>query len=204
MKIFKLVSDYLDANVFVIEKGNCCLIIDSGARVEDVKSVVGSKKVLAIFLTHGHYDHSRFCLEYAKEFDCPVFANKNIIKTMTDKEAIYSPKGEIIEDFSYFHFIEGDKVITFDDFIVDCYYCPGHSVCSECYLIEKDLFAGDVLFDKGFGRVDLKFSNRDDMVKSLTKLESLNFSKVYSGHGDESDYKSQQRNLTIFKKFLSR
>ena len=204
MKIHKLVSDYYDANVFVLEKSGNCLIVDSGVNIELIKKVVGDKKVLGVLLTHGHYDHSRYCNEYAREFDCKVYANKNVVKTMTDSEAVYSPNGETINDFSKFCFIDGDKNLKLDDFAIDCYYCPGHSICSECYLIEKNLFAGDVLFDKGFGRVDLKFSDKEKMLKSLTKLESVKFQTLYSGHGGESGYQNQIRNISLFKKFLSR
>lgn len=204
VKINKLISDYIQANVFIAEKGDECLIIDCGASVEDVKKVVGNRKVAGILLTHGHYDHSRYCIEYSKAFNCPVTANNNVVKTMTDIQAIYSDKGQTIEDFSNFKFIEGDITLKLGSFDIKCYYCPGHSVCCECYLIDGNLFAGDVLFYKAMGRTDLKFSNKYEMHDSLEKLKNLDFDMVYSGHGVESSKKDQQLSIPILQRFLYR
>lgn len=204
MQIQILIGPFLDANVYIVSSGDKCLIIDSGAKLEDVKKLVKDKKVCALLLTHGHFDHSCHCNKYAEFFDCKVYANVNIKKTLTDAEAIYSEDGTTINDFSRFEFINQDKTIKIDGFSIDCFYCPGHSVCSECYLIEDVMFAGDVLFENGIGRYDLKFSDKNMMYKSLEKLEKVNFDMVYSGHGKVSDHQKQMRNIKVYKKFLTR
>ena len=155
-------------------------------------------------MTHGHYDHSCHCLEYAKFFNCKIYANKHIKDTLLDSVAIYSEHGEIIDDFTNFEFIDEDATIKIGDFDIQCYYCPGHSKCCECYIIGDKLFSGDVLFEKGIGRTDLKNSNKKMMYDSLCKLEKLGFVETYSGHGEKSTYQEQMKNISIFKKFLSR
>ena len=204
MEIKKLHGLLLDANEYVVCSDKECLLIDCGARLDDVIMATGGKKVVGILLTHGHYDHSLNCLEQAKHFDCKIYANENIKDTLMDQEASYSEDGIIIDDFSRFEFIEGDKKIKVGRFIIDCYYCPGHSNCCECYMIDGLLFAGDVLFENGVGRTDLKSSSREKMYNSLCKLEKIKFDKVYSGHGNASDYDFQMKNISIFKRFLSR
>ena len=77
MEIKRIISKILDSNTFVISKGDKAIIIDAGANLEDVKNEINNKKVLGIFLTHAHYDHVFYCLDYAKEFDCKIYANKN-------------------------------------------------------------------------------------------------------------------------------
>lgn len=205
MQIQRLLGQYLEANVYVLTNDkNESLIIDSGATVQDVKSAVGSSKVVAILLTHGHYDHSAFANEYAKFFDCPIYASNHIKQTMTDGEAIYSEDHSTINDFSRFVFIEDDQKLKLGGFEIDCFYTPGHSVCCECYLIENNLFAGDVLFNGGIGRTDLKFSSKKQMISSLNKLGSVKFETAFSGHGEQSDYDFQMKNIKIFTKFLTR
>ena len=76
MKITQIVSDILDSNTFVCETDNGCFIFDCGASLEKVQSAVKGK-ALAIFLTHGHYDHAKHALEYSKTFGCKIYANKN-------------------------------------------------------------------------------------------------------------------------------
>lgn len=204
MKIIKLISDFLKENVYVIKNKEQCLIIDCGVDINLVKEQVGDSKVVGILLTHGHFDHSRFSLEYAKEFDCKIYANKNVTTTMKSPKIMYGLGNVVIDDFTNFVFIEGDKHLKLGNFDIDCYYCPGHSVCCECYLIDEQLFAGDVIFDKAIGRTDLINSNKKEMLASLKKLEKLKFKAVYSGHGNESTYEEQLSNIQIFKKFFTR
>lgn len=202
--ITKTIGQYLDANVYVFEKNGEALIIDCGASVDKVKELVGDKKVVGILLTHGHFDHSSNCLEYAKEFGVKIYTNENIDKTLSNSDAIYSEDKSTINDFSNFVFLSGDGEIEIGNFKIDFYYCPGHSICCECYLIDGNLFAGDVLFDRSIGRTDLINSDKNQMYSSLCKLENLVFETAYSGHGVESSYAQQMKNIKVYKRFLSR
>ena len=204
MTIKRILGDYLDANVYILEKDNEILIVDCGAKKEQLLNIIADKKVVGILLTHGHYDHSRYCNDYANYFKCKIYANKNIKKTLSDSVANYSDDGSVIKEYSNFVFLDKDENIKIGAFSIDCYYCPGHSICSECFSIDEILFAGDVLFNGGIGRTDLKFSDRKMMYESLCKLEKLNFKEVKSGHGEDSTYLHQMKNIAIYKRFLSR
>lgn len=203
MKVTRIIGEVYDANVFVLEKEDECLIIDSGASLEKVKNIVKNKKIQGVLLTHGHYDHSLYCNEYAKEFNCSIYAHKDITKTMKDKKANYSEEF-IFDDFSKFVFINEDKKIKLGCFEIECFYCPGHSICCEVYKIKNELFSGDVLFARGVGRTDLVNSDKEQMFNSLCKLENIKFNTVHSGHDDDSTYEWQQKNIKIFKRFLAR
>lgn len=204
MKITQILGEIYDANVFVVEKDGNVLIIDSGASVDKIKDATTGKNVLAILLTHGHYDHSVHANDYAEAFDCPIYADINITKTMLDSQAIYSESGEIIEDFSNFKFLEGDTKLKLENFDIDSYYCPGHSICSQVYVIDGIMFPGDVLFERSIGRTDLKFGNKKEMYDSLCKLENVAFEEIYSGHGEKTSYAEQQKNIRVYKRFLTR
>lgn len=204
MKTTKIVSNLLDSNVFIVEKDNHCLIIDCGVEVDIVKHLVSSQVVDGILLTHGHFDHSAHCNEYAKLFNTKIYASEKIKETLTDKDAIYSEDKTIIDDFSNFIFIKEDCKLNLGDFEIECFSAEGHSPCCEYYKIEGTLFAGDVLFENGIGRVDLIGSNKNDMIDSLGKLECISYDKVFSGHGEESNKEKQRKNLTIYKRFLTR
>ena len=204
MNITKVIGVIYEQNTYILEKDGDCIIIDAGARPEDIRKLCEGKNVLAVFLTHGHYDHSIFCNEYAKIFTCSIYGDGNIKKTMTDPVALYSENGVVINDFSNFVFLSNYEKLKIGPFTIECFHCPGHSVCSQCFLIEKNLFAGDVIFSQGIGRTDLKFGNKEDMLNSLCKIESLDYENVFSGHGEESDKNEQRKNISLFKRFLSR
>lgn len=204
MKITRLVSNILKSNVFILEKEGHCLIIDSGCDLDAVIDVVGDNKVDGLLLTHGHYDHCANCLIYAKAFNTKIYANKKIISTMTNKNAIYSEDNVTFDNFLDFVFIENDCTLNLANFEIQCFSIGGHSKCCEGYLIDGNLFAGDVLFNKSIGRTDLVGSDKKEMLCSLCKLENLSYNKVYSGHGEESDYQNQMKNIKVFKRFLMR
>lgn len=204
MEVFKLISNLLNSNTFILEKDNNVIIIDCGCEVDVVKKYVKGKNVKGVLLTHGHFDHSAHCNEYAKEFHCKIYANENIKKTLTDKVAIYSEDYSIINDLSCFEFVGDNCEINLGEFNVKCFHFPGHSHCSEGYVIEGCLFAGDFLFKKSFGRVDLKNGNKDDMLLSFDKIKDIDFSIIFSGHGEESTKEEQIRHLHLYKKFLTR
>lgn len=204
MKIIKIISNLLESNTFVLEKDNECLIIDCGCRLEKVKKNVRNNKVVGILLTHGHYDHALYCNEYSKEFGCDIYASEKAKVTLTDSKAFYSEDGSIISDLSHFKFIKEDCNLKLGGFDIKCHCFPGHSPCCEGYVIENNLFAGDFLFAKSFGRVDFVNSNKQDMLKSFDKLQNIEFDKILSGHGDESTKEEQLRNLKLYKRFLTR
>ena len=204
MKITRLISNLLQSNTYILEKGDEILIIDAGCETSRVMPYTKGKKVVAILLTHGHFDHSAYCNDYALAFGAPIYANKNIKETLTNPDAIYSEDKSTIDDLTKFIFVDEDEILNLGNFEVYCYHCSGHSKCSECYIIDGEFFAGDVLFEKSFGRVDLIGSDKKEMLESLNKIENLKFNNLYSGHGDESSFEEQQKNIKIFKRFLSR
>lgn len=204
MKITQLVSNFLNSNTFIVEKDDEVLIIDCGCEVETVKQIVGDKKVLGLLLTHGHFDHAINCNDYAKCFDCKIYASDKIEQTLTNTEAFYSGSGLKIDDLSAFKFIKQDGILKLGGFEIGCYSFPGHCPCCEGYVIEDNLFAGDFLFAKSFGRVDLVNSSKTDMLQSFEKMKKIEFDKVYSGHGEGSTKDEQLRNLKLYKRFLTR
>lgn len=52
-------------------------------------------------------------------------------------------------------------------------HTPGHTPGSQCFLVGGHLVAGDTLFVRGCGRVDLPGGNPDQMYESLKRLASL-------------------------------
>ena len=203
LKIIKLVGLY-DSNVYILEKDNECLIIDAGLSLEKVKEVVRDKKVVGVLLTHGHFDHSFFANDYAKYFGCKILAHENSKLTMSDKTAFCGDNGQVINEFSAFDFFKGEWGKSLGEFKVKCFYFPGHCHCECGYLIEDNLFAGDFLFEKSFGRIDLKFSSKEDMIKSLSRVREIEFETLYSGHGNSSKKEAQLSNINLFLRFLTR
>ena len=204
MKVEYAVSKFLDSNVFVVSDERECIIFDAGCEPNQIKTLVGDRKVLGVFLTHGHYDHAVYVKDYAGLFNCKVFANANIVDTLSNGKINYSEGNFAIANFDEFVFVKDGEWIALGEFKVKCIEGQGHSKCSMLYLVENLLFAGDVLFESGIGRTDLLGGRRKQMYDTLCKLEKLDFDICYSGHGDSSDKQRQRSNIELFKRFLTR
>lgn len=203
MNITQLTGLY-ESNVYLLEKGDEFIIIDAGVDVDKVAQIIDNKKVLGIFLTHGHYDHCFYANDYAKKFNCKIYAHKNSKITMSDQEGICSPNGEKVDDFSKFSFFSTESRLEFGDFKIDVFFLAGHCHCECGYLIDGNLFVGDFLFKKSFGRIDLKYSNKKDMIASLLRSKNIPYRFLYSGHGEPSSKADQLDHLSLYLRFLTR
>ena len=203
MKVFKIVSNYLESNTFILSKYGKAIIIDAGAEIEEVKKATSDLKVVAVFLTHGHFDHALNAVSYSKEFGCKVYINEKGKRALENSEYNYG-EGFKVEDFSNFVFLSGDGKIEIEGFEVKYYHCPGHSECLNSYLIEDELFVGDCIFRKGIGRCDLITSNKKEMLGSLKKLLKIKYKNCHSGHYEDSDYEAMNKNIKVYIKYFSR
>jgi glyoxylase-like metal-dependent hydrolase (beta-lactamase superfamily II) len=84
--------------------------------------------------------------------------------------------------------VESGETLRIGDTEVEFLHTPGHTPGSQCFLARKALVAGDTLFVRGCGRVDLPGASPDDMFDSMRKLASLPDDVIlYPGH----DYASE-------------
>ena len=57
MEIKCIAVGELQCNCYILEKNNECLLIDPGDEYNKIKKLITNKKVLAILITHNHFDH---------------------------------------------------------------------------------------------------------------------------------------------------
>ena len=94
------------------------------------------------------------------------------------------------------HLFADQDELDIGEINVKCLYTPGHSVDSSCYLINDEyLFSGDTLFSIAVGRTDLSTGNTKELIKSLKRIQKLDYSTLYSGHGRVSNKEEQNTNI---------
>lgn len=188
MEIVKLKSKYMhgvmEQNTYVLVKGKFALIIDAGAEIEDVKEVIGNRKVLGVFMTHLHFDHFWYLDEYLEEFDTSVFIvegfeNKFEDSVLNGSYLIRQAVQKNISKNRIKYYAKNSKLENFD---VEVFNTPGHSADCVCILIENKLFTGDTIFSDCIGRIDLKDSSKDQMIESLEKIKEIDFDTAFPGH----------------------
>lgn len=203
IEVKKLVSQILDSNTFVVSNGENAIIVDCGASIEEVKKATKGKKVVAILLSHGHFDHAYYLEEYVKEFGCKIYANQNAKKSLSNPNLNYG-EGFCINDFSNFVWTNDDGEVEEGEMTIKYFYCSGHSNCLNVYQIDDLLFSGDCIFARGIGRCDLATSSVEQMLESLEKLDKIEFSTCYCGHYEDSDFDNIKRNIAAHIKYFRR
>ncbi|MBP3619990.1 MAG: MBL fold metallo-hydrolase [Clostridia bacterium] len=200
----KIISDFLDSNVFVVSKGNSCIIVDAGAQVAEVEKEVAGRVVEGIFLTHGHYDHAVYALEYAKRFGCKIYCSELSKEYLADGKKNYSEGKFAVRNFSEFEFLNGEGKIALQNLEVEFKQLGGHSRGDMVYKIEHNLFVGDLLIGRDIGRIDLYGGDKQDMIASLESLQKEKYSLMFSGHGGENSKETQDKVTALWLRFLRR
>ena len=176
----------LGVNTYVVgaEGGSSCLLIDPGVEADQVAKAVGDRRVDAVLLTHGHFDHmlyARHWLDlgaklYVHTLDAQALRSPSLNLSQVVNTQLVLPQADVL-------LADGD-VIREAGTELTVLHTPGHTPGGVCYLNEKTLFSGDTLFYGSYGRLDLPGGDVQDMIASLTRLMQLDGETVaYPGHG---------------------
>ena len=157
MEITKIITGPLEENCYLLEKNKECLLIDPGEDYDKIVKYIQNKKVLAILVTHHHFDHTASIPNLVKNFHYPVYDSNNL------------KRGD--NQLGSFHF---EVIETF-----------GHTLDSLTFYFPKEqkMFTGDFLFYDTIGRTDFEDSNEEEMRKSIEKIKNYpNEIEIYPGH----------------------
>ena len=174
------------------EEKKACAVVDPGGSAEHVVDAVKKSgcEPCAIFLTHGHYDHTGGVAELQDQWPgVPVSLNH----------------GDVYEDVRMHHefpvlhnikdYGEGDTFAV-GDLTVKVLHTPGHSEGCVVLQCEDVLFTGDTLFAGSMGRTDFPGGSTKKIMKSLMRLAELEgYFAVLPGHMETSNLETErQRN----------
>lgn len=200
MVIKKLVLGLLQTNCYFVIKNDKCLVIDPASDCEKILNFAkeNNAEIVAVLLTHGHFDHVGACGDLQKN-GIKIYCGK-----LDGKILIENPKLLGLRKTMFFEpdvMLEDGDILNFDDIQVKCFLTSGHTEGAMSYLVENNLFCGDTIFAGGnYGRCDL-FSG--DIKKIKHSIFNVIFklsdeTKLFCGHGEESTIKIEKKLLTDF------
>jgi glyoxylase-like metal-dependent hydrolase (beta-lactamase superfamily II) len=204
MKINKYSLGQLQANCYIVENENNCLIFDPGDSADFILNEINLKKLepLALFITHGHFDHILAVGEIQLSFDIPLYVSKKdmflLDRAKETADYYLGFKNEVIKPTEIKYFVS--KRIKISTFIINVIETPGHTPGSVCFYFEKEkwLLTGDTLFKDGIGRYDFSYSSKKDIAQSINQLYMLPDDViVYPGHGETTTIKNEKEELQI-------
>ena len=198
--INKVVSGLFSTNTYILEKDNEVVIIDPVCRMSRLEEFIGDKKLLAILLTHGHFDHIKTVDELYKKYNMDIYVHKDDEYLIRDKkQANKFGIGEGIHVASPCLFYK-EGILNIGSFNFEIIFTSGHTRGSVCIKIDDNLFTGDTLFNLSIGRTDLDGGNDKNMKGSLLIIKKMDENlKIYPGHGDESVLKYELLNNIYLK-----
>ena len=182
----------LGTNCYVVtdETTLSCAVIDPGAESGTILNYVDDNhlKVEAIFITHGHYDHTGAVISVYEATGATVYIHAlDVNLEGMDEEMRYKGGSEMC------FYKEGD-VIPVGKLEFHVMETPGHSRGSVTLRCEDALFTGDTLFRGSCGRTDFPGGSTPVIMASLRRLASLEGNyEVYPGHMDATTLDLERR-----------
>ena len=175
-------------NCYMLWENDQCVLVDPGFEPELILEQVlcKNKKVAAILLTHGHFDHVGGVKHIAQETGCPVYIHEldaNLPSRHTN--------GDIYHTHTY---DEGD-VLEIAGMTFRVLHTPGHTPGCVGLLCGDLMLSGDTLFAGTCGRTDIPpYGNPPQMKASLTRLKNLEGDyAVFPGHGHSSTLEEERK-----------
>lgn len=161
MKIKRILNPVAQENTYILENESASLVIDPGSNTSSILAELEeiAKPVVAILLTHTHYDHI-ISVEAVRQ----AYNHPPVYVAETEKDWLMNPvhnlsglpRHDDMEDVIvnpadyYFDFIKDYNIGNFQFKVVPT---PGHSIGGVSFIFEKEetVFSGDALFKETVG-----------------------------------------------------
>ena len=225
MLIDRVIAPYFETNCWILALGTGqeCIIVDPGMAkpnlVNEIEQKVSELKLkpVAVFITHGHLDHTFSVLPLTKQVPMRTFVTGADRFLLTDPMGALDRGGvseQFLRAFGVEKFKEPDEIVELEDFStfevagmqITSIFAPGHTKGSVIFTVEnQQLISGDVLFAGSIGRTDMPTGSASQMRKTLrdrilTLPDGLN---VLPGHGGQTTIGTERvRNPYLQDDFL--
>lgn len=206
MKISSLSLGLVETNVYFIENDTSVILVDpandSDLIIKKLNQI--NKKLVAVLLTHGHFDHIAALDDIIEKYNVPVFMHKSEFDFLTNTTKNGSEKFKqyglpnVISHATPQSLEEGDANVA--DFNFKVLHTPGHSPGSLTFVFNEFAVVGDTLFKQGIGRTDLYKGDHETLVNSiLDKLFELDDDlPLFPGHGPYTTVEDEQMNPYLY------
>ncbi|WP_309118127.1 MBL fold metallo-hydrolase [Paenibacillus sp.] len=199
-------SEPTDCNVYLIDGGTECALIDAGGGIEPERIVdnlrrdgIGPERIRYCLLTHAHADHAAGARYFHDTYGIEIIASAETGEWLERGDTVkasvdHAKRGGVYpQDYRYpacpvaRTLADGDR-IRIGDVELRTIDSPGHARGHVCFLWEeggrRNLFAGDTVFAGGKVVVQYVWDCiLEEYADTLAKLHRLGANRLFAGHG---------------------
>ncbi len=192
LRIEALVVPPLANNVYILyeDGSDTGIVLDVALGADSIMVRLKELEIKAdlIVNSHGHSDHTAQDDLLRKSTGAKLAIHElDAYRLAAEDEASEQLGIRTIPIVPDLQLVDGQGIKVGPRISMKVVHTPGHTEGSICLYDEKrgQLFSGDTLFAKGYGRTDGMGADQDAMVSSLKKLFELpGRTEVYPGHGE--------------------
>lgn len=156
VSIKKIVGGYLRTNSYLImsDIDKIAVLIDAGGGVDKIDKYLTENgvKLVALLLTHGHFDHMTVTNKLKEKHGLKIYIHKADEVMLKDKSNLNCIPGLNVEKCDADILLNGGETLSFGEMSLKVMHTPGHSKGSVTYILnDKFMFCGDTLFRESYG-----------------------------------------------------
>ena len=205
MQLHVLPAGPIQTNAYLLTDpalGEAVLIDAPGQVWADVGPILREQKcrLTAIWLTHGHWDHTQGAAEVVRETGAKVWAHADdraMIETPDIMERFMGQKMNLEPVHVDRWVAQGDRFTALGQEI-EVRHVPGHCPGNVLFYFEKSgaAFVGDALFSGSIGRTDLPGGSFEQLAHAIrAQIYTLpGATVVYPGHGPATTVAAEKTN----------
>lgn len=180
-------------NVWIIGDEEHAIVVDPAHDAAAVAGAVGGREVLAVLLTHGHWDHIRAARKFAALVGEPSVHLAEADRFLWELEHGDAPFTPLTDGQT---FTVGDATLT-------ALATPGHTPGSTSFSIPAlgCVLTGDTLFEGGPGATRWDYSSFETILESIARQLFVlpDDTVVHTGHGASTTIGTEKPDLEAWR-----
>ena len=199
-KVKTFVDNRILNDTYLLINDNKAVVIDPSFKVSKLIDYIKENELelVAVLLTHGHYDHFAGLEALGKEFTCPYYISEEDESFLYDKRRSMADKEVNGKPIIY-----QDSELLLDGFSLQILKVPGHTLGSVVIVWEDKMFTGDFIFHGDTGRVDLPGGSAKQMEISLREFAKIDGDYIiYPGHEESTTLAQEKKTNRDLKNYV--